>query len=59
LILILCIIDYVGINQLNALNYIQDDSLARDPKLLSIKHYVIEIMTRIYIHILGTVQKRT
>jgi hypothetical protein len=24
---------------------IQDDSLARGPKLLSIKHYVIEIMT--------------
>jgi hypothetical protein len=33
--------------------FIQGDSLARGPRILSIKHYVIEIMTKIYIHILG------
>jgi hypothetical protein len=29
----------------NSSDYIQSDSVARDPKLLSIRNYVIEIMT--------------
>ena len=35
---------------MTVLKHIQDDSVARDPKLLSIKNYVIEIMTRKFIY---------
>jgi hypothetical protein len=38
---------------------VQGDSVARGPQLLSVKHYVIEIMAWIYIHIPGTMQNRT
>jgi len=38
---------------------IQGESVARGPKLLSIKNYVIEINDlKIYIHVLGTMQNR-
>jgi hypothetical protein len=57
---ILVLMPWKGLNVLCCyILEVQSDFLARGPKLLSIKHYVIEIMPWIYIHIPGTMQNRT